>query len=305
MRWGMNGLADYEAIVASGSMEVVSTVQIRIFRGFRDTLGSVHLDLKDREAFWGANKFGAFRVVERMSIGDVVESCGQEIPSISIDLSDFQFELAPGHMESFKDCAVRGVLDGAAIYVDRWVSTAGWQAEEFDLFDFGGYIEQAQPTEFGVSLSCKAWIGKLAAASYPRHLVSPWCRHELGDARCGASPVEFEVGAKAGSTRTRILAWKPAGGFDGYEGGSFFFATGRNAMYARTIERIEDLGPAVGGGREWALHVAPPGFPFPVAESDQGLIGKKCDKTFAMCRDVFNNDERHGGFPFVPPPESV
>lgn len=302
----MNGLADYEAIVASGAMEVLSTVQIRIFRGSRDIIGAVHLDLKDRVAAWDKlSKFQAFRTVEVMNLGDVVESCGQEIPTISVELSDIQFEFAPGQMETLKDCAIRGVLDGAAIYVDRWVSTVGWQAEEFNLHDFGGYIEQAQPTEFGVVLSCKAWIGKLAAASYPRHLVSPWCRHELGDALCGVSAPDIEVGPRTGSTRTRILAWAPPGTFDGYRGGTFWLATGRNAGYARTIERIEDLGPADGGNNNWALHVAPPGFPFPIASTDYGAIRKACDKTLETCRNVFNNEARHGGFPFVPPPESV
>lgn len=302
----MNGLADYEAIVASGSMEVVSTVRIRIFRGFRDPLTPARLDLKDRVAAWDKlSKFQAFRTVEFMNLGDVVESCGQEIPTISVELPDIQFEFAPGRMETLKDCATRGVLDGAAIYVDRWVSTVGWQAEEFNLHDFYGYIEQAQPTEFGVSLSCKAWIGKLAAASYPRHLVSPWCRYELGDARCGVSAPELEVGVRTGSTRTRILAWAMPGAFDGYRGGTFRMTYGRNTGYARTIERIEDLGPADGGGNNWALHVAPPGFPFQVESTDLGGIRKSCDKTFAMCRDVFNNESRHGGFPFVPPPESV
>lgn len=298
----MNGLADYEAIVASGAMEVLSTVQIRIFRGSRDIIGAVHLDLKDRVAAWDKlSKFQSFRTVDVMNLGDVVESCGQEIPTISVELSDIQFEFAPGQMETLKDCAIRGVLDGAAIYVDRWVSTVGWQAKEFNLHDFGGYIEQAQPTEFGVVLSCKAWIGKLAAASYPRHIVSPWCRHELGNAGCGAVVPESAFGARAGSTRTRIVVWSPSS-LDSYRNGTIRVTEGRNAGFVRTVEQVESL-----AGSEWALHLAPPGLPWPIETTipENCALRKSCDKTLETCRNVFNNEARHGGFPFVPPPESV
>ncbi len=298
----MNGLADYEAIVASGAMEVVTTVQIRIFRGFSDTLGIVHLNLKDRVASWtDLNNFLAFRTIDMMNIGDVVESCGQEIPTIQIELSDIQFEFAPGQMEYLKDCAIRGLLDGASVRVDRWVSTAGWIAQEFDLYDFDGYIEQAQPTEFGVSLSCKAWIGKIAAASYPRHIVSPWCRHELGDAGCGAVVPELAAGARDGSTRTRIVVWSESS-LEIYRNGTLRILEGRNAGFVRTIEQVESL-----VGNEWALHLAPPGLPWPIETTipENCALRRSCDKTLAMCSSVFNNAQRHGGFPFVPPPESV
>jgi hypothetical protein len=304
MRWGMNGTADYDAIAAGGAIEVVSTVQIRIFRGPGADI--VHLDLRDRVASWNSSQFSAFQSVPIMRIGDITETVGQEVQTVSIDLGEFTFEIAPGFPVSLRDCAARKVLDGAQLMVDRWVSTPGWTAPPFDLLDFDGYIEQALPTEFGATLNCKAWVGKIAAASYPKHIVSPWCRHELGDAACGVAVTEIEAGPREGSTRTKILLWSLPGLLEVFAGGSLRIAAGVNTGFVRTVERVEQLG-ADSGGYLYALHLAPPGFPWDPDTTLPASIGLRrgCDKTYATCNTTFSNRTRFGGFPFVPAPESI
>lgn len=294
MRFDMNDPTLFTEIVSGRAIEVLTTVQIRIFRGPGADI--VHLDLCDRMSKPAGTEFQMFRIVDLLRVGDITETIGQEIQSTSVDLGEFSFEIAPGHPVSLRDCASRRILDGAQIMVDRWIATPGW-GREYDLRDFDGYIDQALPTDFGAALSCKAWTGKIAAASYPKHIVSPWCRHELGDASCGVVPPSETVSAGSGSTRTKFLV--SGANLSVYSGGTLQMSSGVNSGFLRTVERVDDL-----GGGAFALHIAPPGFPWAPTESDQATLRRGCDKTLQAC-ESFRNVTRYGGMPYVPAAESI
>lgn len=286
--------ARFANIMSNRSVEVMTTVLIRLHRG--PATKYVELDLRDRTSAWG-DQFDGYMLVDLLRVEDIAETVGQEIQSTSIDLADFQFEIDPGFLVSFRDCATRKVLDGSQVMVHRWISTPGWASEPYDLFDFDGYIDQALPTEFGVTMSCKAWTGRIAAASYPRHVVSPWCRYELGDSSCGVTPAAIDVVAETDSTRTRVVV---SGVPQANTGGTLRMMSGINSGFTRSIERIEDI-----GGGKVALHLAPPGLPWSPSIGDQCRVRRGCDKTLSTCGSVFGNSIKFGGAPYVPAAESI
>ncbi|MGH8585286.1 MAG: DUF2163 domain-containing protein [Gammaproteobacteria bacterium] len=132
------------------------------------------------------------------------------------------------------------------------------------------------------------------------HEVS--CPYELGDAKCGVNLEDFTF---TGTVTAVINQFK-------FEDSSIteednYFKGGKLTWTGTDPELIE-LGASTNVGlsmevKKWAsgtnrftLHLA---MPFPIFEGDEYTVHAGCDKTYATCKEKFNNNN-FGGFPFIP-----
>jgi len=103
--------------------------------------------------------------------------------------------------------------------------------------------------------------------------------------------------AKTGSDQNHLVydagAWTPSPA-DIYDNGTIVMTSGQNNGYMRTA------GMVTGG----TIYFLKP-FIFPVLpEADTFYLLPGCNHTQSRCQD-FNNSNRFGGFPYIPPPETA
>ncbi len=120
---------------------------------------------------------------------------------------------------------------------------------------------------------------------------TPFCRAELGDARCKRGlrgfTRETTVAAVSGPQQLTLAALPDPDHW--YDFGRLRFHTGANAgMDCEIGEQIGDV----------VTLFAPP--PAPVAVGDVVEVEAGCDKRLATCRDKFDNVENFRGEPFLP-----
>lgn len=125
------------------------------------------------------------------------------------------------------------------------------------------------------------------------------CDASLGDARCGVilddSPFRQEVviaEATAIALRCPELEEAPAG----------LFTQGTIRLLSGSLAGAEAVVRDHPGGGWLRLWQALPLAPLP---GDRLLATAGCDKSFATCRDRFDNAEAFRGFPHIPAPEQV
>lgn len=278
----MRGTSSFDTLAATGEAIVSTIVDIVVYRSPRDPVGPVSIAL--------ASGPMPGRISALVEMGDVTEVGGMEIPSTTLSISDVAVDGFGG--STLQELGRLGILDGADVKVSR-VYSLGSQSET--MLDFSGYIDQALPTPHGVECEIKGWPGMLAAATLPRHVVSPWCRHQFLDAGCGLARTGREADVVVASgTSTYFVASSMTGIDSRYAGGSIMALSGKNVGFVRTVE-------IVSGGQ---VRIAPPGFPWPVQAGDQLRMTIACRKSIKDCR-AFGNEQRFGGFPAVPPPESI
>ncbi len=120
---------------------------------------------------------------------------------------------------------------------------------------------------------------------------TPFCRAELGDARCKrglrAFTRETTVAAVSGPQQLTLADLPDPDHW--YDFGRLRFHTGANA--GMDCEIGEQIGAAI-------TLFAPP--PAPVAVGDVVEVEAGCDKRLATCRDKFDNVENFRGEPFLP-----
>ncbi|GIX17722.1 MAG: hypothetical protein KatS3mg119_1908 [Rhodothalassiaceae bacterium] len=120
---------------------------------------------------------------------------------------------------------------------------------------------------------------------------TPFCRAELGDARCKrglrAFTRETTVAAVPGPQQLTLAALTDPDHW--YDFGRLRFHTGANAgLDAEIVEQI---------GATLTLLTPPPA---PVAVGDVVEVEAGCDKRLETCRDKFDNLENFRGEPFLP-----
>lgn len=278
----MRGASSFDTLAATGEAMVSTIVDIVVYRSPRDPVGPVSIALASQPMVGRASVL--------IDMGDVTEVGGMEIPTTTLSLSDVAVVGFGG--ATLQELGRLGLLDGADVKVSR-IYTLGAQSET--MLDFSGYIDQALPTPHGIECEMKAWPGVLAAATLPRHVVSPWCRHQFLDAGCGLARTGREVDVSVASgTATYFVASSMTGIDSRYAGGSILALSGRNVGFVRTVELVS-------GGQ---VRIAPPGFPWPLQAGDQLRMTLACRKSFKDCQ-AFGNEQRFGGFPYVPAPESI
>jgi len=209
--------------------------------------------------------------------------------------------------------AVRiGLFDGATVELDRLFAppqasgTGGLDTGLGCLLWFYGRVAYCDVGRSKIAIKVKSLMNLLAIQQMPRRLYGAACTHIFGDAMCGYNRVAGQnaLGAGTGVGQTTVTA--ASGSNQGqiictgavstnYNEGTIMGATGANAGYSRTVASAGIITANTIG-----LFKA---FLFPVTVGDTFTVLPGCDHTTATCSNVFNNLQRFGGFPYIPPPE--
>ena len=123
-------------------------------------------------------------------------------------------------------------------------------------------------------------------------VVSPTCRAELGDARCQVSmgPLTQSVTITSVTSAKIFTDTARTEATNYWRGGVITFTSGDNNGYEMEIKSSTS-------GGQFTLFQP---MPFTPAVSDTATVVPGCDKTFATCRDTYNNIVNFRGEPYVP-----
>lgn len=130
------------------------------------------------------------------------------------------------------------------------------------------------------------------------------CPYELGDAKCGVNLEDFTVTGTVTTVINQSAFLDTARDEDDqyFRGGKLTWTFGGN------VPESEELGLSTNAGlsmevKSWNqssnrmnLRLA---MPFPISEGDEYTVHAGCDKTYATCKEKFDN-KNFGGFPFIP-----
>lgn len=199
------------------------------------------------------------------------------------------------------DAEISGALSSLAI--DQAEILAGtWDASEVWL-----YQVNYEDLTAGAIIVRRGWTGeiksgKISFTSELRGLTqklsqqigqnySPSCRATFGDARCKKDIDDFQVsGSITSVTNLHEFADTARVEADQYfDQGLITFVTGLNAGLSREVKTFAAT----------VIFCELP-FPYPVEIGDDYEMQKGCDKTFATCRDTYNNIINFRGEPYVP-----
>jgi uncharacterized phage protein (TIGR02218 family) len=203
------------------------------------------------------------------------------------------------------------LFDGATVELDRFFPGPGGPGDTSIgcIVWFYGLMGKITWGRTGIQMTVNTPLGALANIQMPRRIYGANCTHVFGGAMCaynrttgasqgnypagsGSGPAAFVATAQAGTTPTVIV-----GGLSNlsYIEGTIIGLAGANAGLTRTIKNIDLSGNITLG--------AP--FVYPIALGDTFTALPGCDHTSATCQNVFQNLNRFGGFPYIPPPEAV
>jgi uncharacterized phage protein (TIGR02218 family) len=197
--------------------------------------------------------------------------------------------------------ALLGAFDGAKVEVDRLYMGSPGDVSAGVLKWFYGNVGEVQPSSTDVRLVVKSSLEKLKALKYPRRLFEAACPYAVFDARCGLSKAAFQqldtcngglaVGATALSLNTEAGTPHAA---NYWRYGTVRFTSGAAAGLVRQV--------SASAAGVLTLNVP---LPVAVANDDAATLLPGCDKQLTTCTSKFANQNRYGGFPFVPRPESI
>lgn len=127
-------------------------------------------------------------------------------------------------------------------------------------------------------------------------VVTPMCRNDLGDTRCGVDLTSYDDTGSITTLTSQIqFTDSAATAADGYfTGGKIRFTTGNNAGYEMDIIKY--------ASKEFTLAYR---LPKKLAATDQYVAFAGCDKAFSTCKATFSNGDRFRGEPHVPLTEKV
>ena len=184
---------------------------------------------------------------------------------------------------------VSGLFDGAEVevWLIPWEQTGEvprlWQA---------GTIGTTRQREHDWDADVLSDSSRLAQRAL-LDTVTPECRWDLGDARCGVDTGAITV---AGTVTTgfddrRVFVDAGVTDVDGwFDYGRLVWLTGNNAGRATQVERYRNPGE---------FRTIEP-MPFVIEGGDTFTVVPGCDKRGATCKTKFSNFGRFGGFPDVP-----
>lgn len=134
------------------------------------------------------------------------------------------------------------------------------------------------------------------------HEVS--CPYELGDPKCGVNLEDFTFTG----TVTAVINQHAFEDTSITEPDKYFKGGKLTWTFGGNVPELMELGASTNAGlsmevKNWTLatnrfqlHLA---MPFPIFEGDEYTVTAGCDKTYATCKEKFNN-KNFGGFPFTP-----
>lgn len=203
------------------------------------------------------------------------------------------------------------LFDGATVELDRFFpGPAGPTDTSLGcIVWYYGAVGQIDWGRSAIRMTVNNPLGQMANAQFPRRIYGANCTHVFGAPMCGYNratgqsqgnpgaaagngPAAFVATAQSGTTQNVI-----AGGLSNlsYIEGTLTGLAGANADLVRTIRNIDLSGN---------ITLYSP-FLYPIAPGDTFTALPGCDHTVGTCQNVFQNLNRFGGMPFIPPPESI
>lgn len=201
------------------------------------------------------------------------------------------------------------LFDGAVVELDRFFPGPGGPSDTSIgcLVWFYGLIGKITWGRSGIEMTVTSPLGALANTLMPRRIYGANCTHVFGGAMCGYNRTAGQnalgtatgIGAVAvtagtGSTQIAILTGFSPSPQSAYDEGTITGTSGANNGFTRTIKSLS-------GGT--ANLNAP--FIHPVAAGDGFSLLPGCDHTLTGSCTTLQNTARFGGFPYIPPPESI
>ena len=242
--------------------------------------------------------YTSFALGPRFDRSTVTTKIGIEPTELDISILAGANDLVGG--TSFADAVRTGQFDGATVELDRFFTPpqpAGSGAPAMNLGAIVWFYGRLAETDVGrskINMKVKSLLNLLAQQQMPRRLYQAACTHVFGDTMCGfdRTSLTASVTAQAGSSQAAIvtsLSPSPATLFDQ---GTIVATSGPNAGQRRTITQLS-------GGTAYLLKA----WLEPVTVGNEFELLPGCDHTVATCQNTFNNLNRFGGFPYIPPPE--
>lgn len=193
-----------------------------------------------------------------------------------------------------------GKFDNAAVevWLAPWSSSGGETAVRIAKGRLGK-VSQARSGWKGEVLTPAAQLEQKALTNP----LTPGCRWDLGDSRCGVDLGALEVAGTAtsvtankavrGGSRRDFTDSARAETTGYFSQGRLTWTSGANSGLSADIK---DFSASAGGGR-FTLWQA---MPHDIAAGDGYTATPGCDKTAATCKATYSNYTNFGGFPDVP-----
>ncbi|HJU15710.1 MAG TPA: DUF2163 domain-containing protein [Stellaceae bacterium] len=210
---------------------------------------------------------------------------------------------------SWQQAIYARLFDGAIVELDRFFPGPSGPTDTSIgcLVWFYGSIGAISWGRTAIRMTVNTPLAALANTQMPRRIYGANCTHAFGSPMCGYDRTggknaagqatglgAVNVTAGAPSTPIAILTSFTPNPSTAYDEGTIIGTSGANNGFTRTIKTLS-------GG---TANLNSP-FVYPVATGDGFTLLPGCDHTVTTCQNTFNNLARFGGFPAIPPPESV
>lgn len=229
------------------------------------------------------------RTKTKTQIGVVVDQLDVTIGATSHEL------VFNGGVLTWQRAMRRGMFDGAKL--DLWrcfmsppgtvIGTLRW---------FYGPVSTLDVGRTKVIIHVKSLLNVLNT-QMPRRVVQASCNHVFGDVMCGfdRTTMQQTITATTGTLQSQVhYSGSAPDPTTLYDNGTLIGATGANGGYTRSITRVE----------AGVVSLLDP-WVFPIELDDTFTMLPGCPHTTEACEGTFDNLDRYGGMPYVPPPESA
>jgi uncharacterized phage protein (TIGR02218 family) len=239
----------------------------------------------DIDLTWNGKNFSAFRIQR-----------GQLSMSIGINVDTLEIKVLAGPADKIDgvpwlNAVHNGVLDGAAITLQRVFMPTWGDTHLGAITLFSGRVSDVDVSSTEATLHVASDL-ELLNVKFPRNSYQSGCLNTLYDTCCGLDAMEHCVNWTVYSaTRSSITSLSLG---DIFTLGKLEFTSGANKGIVRSIREYKD------GVFQLSvpLEVAP-------RAGDQFRAFYGCDKTQVTCRNLFKNEKRFRGFPYIPVPEAA
>ncbi|NBX73705.1 MAG: DUF2163 domain-containing protein [Alphaproteobacteria bacterium] len=221
-----------------------------------------------------------------LSDASFTPSANDSALGLNIDHLDISGILSSEAIED--DDVLSGAYDGARIdyYLANWADTSqtplqlrrGWLGDV--RHENGQYVAELRGLHDGLQHTVGA-------------VMTPECRHRLGDSACGVNlPGLMVTGSVTSFSGQQIFSDTAlTEAADYFTGGLITWITGANAG------RTSDIGQWNNATKTFTLWLP---APFAIGIGDQYQVTPGCDKRLGTCVSKFSNIANFGGFPHLP-----
>lgn len=225
-------------------------------------------------------------LIERDRVRSVI---GVEVDTLRLRVYADDAMLMEG--QPFIRAAVKGVLDGATVQLDRAFLDGSTIVGTVSMFS--GRVSHVEASRSQASIDVASDV-ELLNTSMPRKLYQAGCQHTLYDIGCGLNQDNFSTEGTVTSATTTSITTTLAQAAGYWDLGGLIFKSGDNDGVLRTVKSWSGI----------AIELVSP-LPFVPAVGDIFQVYAGCTKTQATCTSKFNNVVRFKGFPYIPSPETM